>query len=201
MEETDTAKMDGRSTRHEARRQEILEKATAYLLQHGLTNLAIRPMAEALGISHRTLLHHFGSKDEMIQTILGSIQQQEVERGEKRAADFANDPLGMLDDSWAQLSSANYLGFLRMSMEASGKIASPGGAPNMADGTRQYLKTLTEAIKSQGVAPKRASQLATLARGTMSGLTLDMMVTGDKDRVRLAYRGLRDWIEQEINDP
>ena len=191
-------KSDGRSTRHEARRQEVLEQAVTYLMAEGLSSVSVRPMAEALGISHRTLLHHFGSKDQMIATVLEEVQRREVELGRERAQKFSTDPIGMLDASWEQISSPSYLGFLRLSLEAAGTVVSPGGSLDMAEGTRQELKTLARAIKAQGVPARRAEQLATAARGGISGLNLDLMVTGDRDRVRRGYRALRDMLQREI---
>jgi AcrR family transcriptional regulator len=52
---------DGRRTRHEPRKQDLLAAAVEYVFEHGFSELSIRPLAAALGISHRTLLYHFHS--------------------------------------------------------------------------------------------------------------------------------------------
>ena len=42
----------------------------AYLAEHGLANVSLRPMARALGVSVNALVHHFGSKDELVVAAL-----------------------------------------------------------------------------------------------------------------------------------
>ena len=57
----------GRDT---ARRAELAEAATDYVLEYGLIGLSLRPMAAALGTSDRMLLYHFGDKDDLIATVI-----------------------------------------------------------------------------------------------------------------------------------
>ena len=45
-----------------ARRDELAEAATDYVLEHGLIGLSLRPLAAALGTSDRMLLYHFGAR-------------------------------------------------------------------------------------------------------------------------------------------
>ena len=52
------------------RRQVWAEAATDYVLEHGLLDLSLRPLAADLGTSDRMLLYHFGAKDELVATIL-----------------------------------------------------------------------------------------------------------------------------------
>ena len=44
------------------RRDELLERAYRYVLQHGLGGMSLRPLAAAVGSSPRVLLFLFGSK-------------------------------------------------------------------------------------------------------------------------------------------
>ena len=52
------------------RRDGLAEAATDYVLDHGLIGLSLRPLAAALGTSDRMLLYHFGSKDDLVATVL-----------------------------------------------------------------------------------------------------------------------------------
>ena len=64
------------------RRGRLLDQVVAHLARHGLANVSLRPMAAALGVSVNSLVHHFGSKDDLIIAALrraGAVQQ-EVER-------------------------------------------------------------------------------------------------------------------------
>jgi AcrR family transcriptional regulator len=45
-------------------------KALQYLLEHGLVNLSLRPLAEAIGSSSRILIYHFGTKEGLIRSVM-----------------------------------------------------------------------------------------------------------------------------------
>lgn len=191
-------KLDGRSTRHEARRQQLFEQTIDHLLRQGISNISVRSVAEALGISHRTLLHHFGSKDQMIQSVLEEVQKREVNRGRERAEFYKNDPLGMLDSAWEQLSSPSYLGFLRLSLESAGQSHIPGVDGDVAETTRLEIKYFETAIRNHGVPAEKAIGLATAMKGALGGLNLDLMMTGDRDRIDQSYQTLRAMFQREL---
>jgi AcrR family transcriptional regulator len=52
------------------RRDELLESAADYVLQHGLIGMSLRPLAAALGTSDRMLLYHFTSRDQLVTSIV-----------------------------------------------------------------------------------------------------------------------------------
>ena len=57
------------------RRQVLAEGATDYVLEHGLLDLSLRPLAAALGTSDRMLLYHFGDKLNLVATILRALER------------------------------------------------------------------------------------------------------------------------------
>src|SRR2546421_10909753 len=60
------------------RREELLERAYAYVLEHGLADMSLRPMAAAVGSSPRVLLFLFGSKDELVRALLARARADEL---------------------------------------------------------------------------------------------------------------------------
>lgn len=57
-------------------RQLILEAAEAGMSERGPAGLRLETVAKAAGVSHPTILHHFGSRDGLIQALnLRAIQQ------------------------------------------------------------------------------------------------------------------------------
>src|SRR5882724_9626682 len=62
-----------------ARQLELLERAYDYVLQHGLTSLSLRPLAQAIGSSPRVLLFLFGSKEGLVQALLARARAAELE--------------------------------------------------------------------------------------------------------------------------
>ena len=61
------------------RRRELLELAYAYVLEHGVADLSLRPLAAAIGSSPRVLLFLFGSKAELVQALLARAREDELE--------------------------------------------------------------------------------------------------------------------------
>src|SRR6478609_2759804 len=49
------------------RRQELLDQVVRYLADHGLAGASLRPMAKALGVSLNGLVHHFGTKADLLR--------------------------------------------------------------------------------------------------------------------------------------
>ena len=64
--------------RDTARRAELAEAATDYVLEHGLIGLSLRPLAAALGTSDRMLLYHFAGKDDLVATVLRTSSDRSV---------------------------------------------------------------------------------------------------------------------------
>src|SRR3982750_3279743 len=54
----------------DGRREELLTLAYAYVQEHGLAGLSLRPLAAAIGSSPRVLLFLFGSKDGLLSALL-----------------------------------------------------------------------------------------------------------------------------------
>ena len=61
-----------------ARREELLERAYGYALEHGLASMSLRPLAEAIGSSPRVLLFLFGSKDGLVRALLERARTDEL---------------------------------------------------------------------------------------------------------------------------
>ena len=57
----------------------ILETAAQRLASHGMKGLNIKDIAEAAGINHGTVLHHFGSADRMRAALLSLMTERLVE--------------------------------------------------------------------------------------------------------------------------
>src|SRR5690348_5029564 len=57
-----------------SRKDQLLDKLIAYLARHGIADLSLRPMAAATGTSARLLIFHFGSKERLLEEVLGEMQ-------------------------------------------------------------------------------------------------------------------------------
>ena len=68
-----------RRTREEAR-HELIEAAAARLLSDGPDALRIQQIAADAGVSHPTLLHHFGSREGLIQAAATRLMERSATR-------------------------------------------------------------------------------------------------------------------------
>ncbi|WP_261558452.1 TetR/AcrR family transcriptional regulator [Frankia tisae] len=50
--------------------------AVEYAAEYGFAELSWRPVAAALGVSPTTLVHHFGTKEQMLEAILGRLRER-----------------------------------------------------------------------------------------------------------------------------
>lgn len=191
---------DGRYTRHEGRRQEILSGAIDYIFKNGLSDLSIRPMADALGISHRTLLHHFGSKEEMVERVLAEVRSRQLQQLRERAQKQQQDVLTMLDEAWAQVAAPERLPFWRAFFEIYAVAAKePERHAEFLSGVvSAWLPQWAAALELQGLAKDHAKALATLVHASCRGFLLDLLTTGEHARVAKAYKLLRSILQQQL---
>src|SRR6059058_4729462 len=60
-------------------RQRLLDGAIEYVAEHGLADVSLRTLATALGTSHRMLIHHFGSKEQLWVEIVRTVEARQRE--------------------------------------------------------------------------------------------------------------------------
>ncbi|WP_406299818.1 TetR/AcrR family transcriptional regulator [Embleya sp. NBC_00888] len=96
-----------------ARRADLLAASVAYVAEHGLAELSLRPLAQAIGSSPRVLLYLFGSKEGLIREILavGRVEQLALV---ERADDHPGTARETLDLLWSRLVVPERRGALRL---------------------------------------------------------------------------------------
>lgn len=173
-----------------ARRDELLELAYRHALQHGLAELSLRPLAAAVGSSPRVLLYLFGSKDDLVRALLTRARQHELALL-AAARDGSSGP-GLPEAAgrlWQWLADPDHHDLLRLWVEAYARsLVDPTGpwAGFAAQTVQDWLEVLAEhqpeaeRTSADGVA--RRTQLLALLRGAL----LDLLATGDRDRITTA---------------
>src|ERR1700721_1277071 len=64
-------------TANKKRPEELREAILEYLIEHGVSDLSLRPLAKAVGTSPRVLLYYFGSREKMLAMLFEDIRQQQ----------------------------------------------------------------------------------------------------------------------------
>ena len=56
-------------------RETLLPKLASHVLEHGLGEASLRPLAKAAGTSDRMLIYHFGNKEQLMSALLEHIAE------------------------------------------------------------------------------------------------------------------------------
>ena len=84
--------------RETGRQEALAERATDYVLEHGIAGLSLRPLAAALDTSDRMLLYHFGSKDALVAGVIERANDRSV--AALRALPAARSPRAAVQALW-----------------------------------------------------------------------------------------------------
>jgi AcrR family transcriptional regulator len=180
-----------------ARRTELLDKAYAYVLVHGLSDMSLRPLASAIGSSPRVLLYLFGSKDGLVRALLHRARRDEIEllSGLDPARATMQDAARAL---WSWLSDDRHRQLLALWVEAYGRslIAPDGPWAQFAEQTvHDWLRLLDETQSSARRGSSSAKSQQTIVLALLRGAMLDLLATGDAERVGAAVNAAIDQIE------
>jgi AcrR family transcriptional regulator len=126
-------------------RARILEAAERKLAEVGPERLRLTDLAAELGISHPAILHHFGSREELVSAVLAHaikrINQRLADVITGRSADAPNAVLDMVAEYYGAEGRARTLGWLVLSE----------GAPQVIVDTQaaRPLQALIELVHAQ----------------------------------------------------
>jgi AcrR family transcriptional regulator len=186
--------MAGDDSTPSARQGELLELAYQYALQHGLTDLSLRPLAMAIGSSPRVLLFLFGSKDGVIRALLGRARADELQLLE-RLNDAQEDdgaPGGLAavtEQVWSWLAADHHRGLLTLWVEGYARSLIDPAGPWTGFARATVEDWLTVLATAQPAAERDTTYgLAqrTLALAILRGALLDLLATGDIKRTTAA---------------
>jgi AcrR family transcriptional regulator len=189
-------RVDGRKLRYAGRRDELLRAVTEYVLAQGVGQLAIRPMAEAVGVSHATLLNHFGTKENLITEVVDLLREQSmpVDPELPIPAEIAEDAAAAIALWWRQWTNPDYLPALRLMFEVYGQaLLHPARYERFFDDVvGGWLRFFTRVAEAAGCPADELEQTGTTLFAVMRGLQLDLVATGDTARADAALQLVTD---------
>jgi AcrR family transcriptional regulator len=148
--------------------------------ERGLGNRSLRDIANEVGTSHRMLIHHFGSRDELMVAV---VQAVEARQGEV-ASTLAGPPATRMNQMWDHLSDPSLRALERLFFESYARGAN-GEAP--------FDQLIPGAVDVWLRAPPGAEAevdpaLTRLALAVVRGLLLDLVATGARAETTAALR-------------
>jgi len=161
------------------RRAELLDGATAWVFEHGLATLSLRPVAKALGTSDRMLIYWFGSRDGLLAAIA-----EHAGEGLSLALPVVDpdapppSPREWLDQCWALFSDPLVRPGLALLFELDALGArAPGPARDAARRTAdRWIEVVDGALAAVGVPAAGRLPITRVVAGAMVGLILDDLV-------------------------
>ena len=162
------------------RRRELLDALVDAFATGGIGDRSLREAAEAVGTSHRMLLHHFGSRDELLEAIVG-----EVERRQRAVLrDLPGEPAEGFAAMWADVRRPELRPFERLFFECYARAA---------QGEQPYTRMLPGAV-DDWLAEIGGTALARLGLAVIRGLLLDLVGTNDDVGVEAAAQAFVELI-------
>jgi AcrR family transcriptional regulator len=192
---------DGRTTRHAHRRAELVAAAADHLGRSGFGELSMRPLAQAIGVTHATLVHHFGSKDALLAEVMRELRARDRELIAAEAERLRGLPAhALVTSAWERLSGPAYSAYWRAFFEAYGlALAEPARFGPFLDGVvADWLELIEAELRRLGAPRRRARALGTLVLSTFRGAILDLLVTGDRRRTGAAVTALAEQLTREL---
>jgi AcrR family transcriptional regulator len=178
--------VDKRSLRYRHRRGELLVAVGEYVLENGVATLTLRGAAEAVGVSHATLQHHFGSREELLEEIIEHLLERSFAPGEDYPEGATVvDVEERLRELWSGLRTPTSRRDIRLFTEVlvQGLYAGPGSAPAVTRSIGQRLERIAGIMVSLGCPEPDAISCATAMLAMLRGITLDLLATGEDERV------------------
>ena len=170
----------------QTRKEALVDSIIAYLLERGLADLSLRPLAAATDTSARLLIYHFESKEGLLAEVLEAMQtrlRQSFSRLLERppAGGRAKPPLKRL---WEWATAPKNFPYLKLLYEL--QIL----AIQNPDAYAQYLQRNTanwsELVLALLPAQDRDPAFATLCVAVFDGLFIELMSSGDRKRTTAA---------------
>ena len=172
------------------RKEELLERAYQYALEHGLADMSLRPLAAAIGSSPRVLLFLFGSKDGLVSELLAKARRDELAFLAETTAGQPADLAAAVAATWQWLAADQVRPLLTLWTEAYARsLAEPEGpwAGFAARSVADWLDVLGPGPSAGPESETGAAEAGrTLALAVLRGCLIDLLATGDAERVGAA---------------
>ncbi|MFI2200398.1 TetR/AcrR family transcriptional regulator [Streptomyces sp. NPDC020192] len=188
--QTDDARPEGTAARGTdgARRARIVAAAVDHVASYGITDLSLRRLGAAIGVSHRMLIHYFGSKEQLLVEIVRTSERRQRELLSQLRTEPGLSPADVARRLWQQLTDPQLAGQERLFFEICGHAlrGRPEAVPVLEGLVTDWLEPLVAAETAAGVDPVTARNRARLGLATVRGLLLDLLATGDRAGVDAA---------------
>ena len=147
--------------------EELLSGVVDHVLAAGIGDLALRPIAAAVGTNARMLIYHFRSKEDLVQEVLAECRKRRVEA-------LRSCPAGSFEATWAFLSSRRIEPHVRLALEVEALAAF---------GRKEFQREARKAAQEWHALFRSRGHGAAAAAAACKGLLLELFASADRQRV------------------
>lgn len=171
------------------RRRQLLDALIEEFAVGGIGDRSLREVAAAVGTSHRMLLHHFASRDELLLAIVEEVERRQM----ALLSGLPTEPGESFAAMWANLCSPELRPFERLFFECYSRGAA-GEEPfaRMVPGAVDTWLAEVDAVAGGTSDPA----LVRLGLAVTRGLLLDLVATDDVAGVTSAAQAFVDLVGQ-----
>ncbi|MGO9522052.1 TetR/AcrR family transcriptional regulator [Mycobacterium sp.] len=178
------------------RRRQLLDALVDEFAAGGVGDRSLRAVATAVGTSHPMLLHHFGSREDLLVAIVEEVERRQM----GLLPDLPANPADSFAAMWADLRRPELRQLERLFFECYAR-ATQGEKPfaRMVPGAVNGWLAEVEAIAGGAI----DHALARLGLAVVRGLLLDLVATDDEAAVDAAAKAftelLKRWPERNLS--
>ncbi|MFG3204069.1 TetR/AcrR family transcriptional regulator [Streptomyces sp. NPDC048192] len=186
-----------RVTNYGTGRAALLDAAVRVVARGGLRKLTYRAVAEEAGVTHGLVVHHFGSRDALIEeavthAIRTSLSTSTLGVGTGKPADFAGG-LTQMVESGPELQAFQY----ELLLEARRR---PELLPHLRSLYEEYFEATRRELSRMLTAPVERG-MSRLVFAALEGLVLHQLVFGEQEVIEEALAELRTLLEGLAGGP
>lgn len=185
----------------------LLDLAADSLLNRGLHGLSLRPLASDLGVSPRTLLYHFGSKEKLIVEAIRHLRRRQpairklLEDPPTASATASESISEMLGRLWDEARQPQSRPFLALYFElAALSVRDPATyRPLIRALDDDWIQAMRGQLTSLAVQPQRMEAAISTALAGYRGALLQALTTDDWKAADEAINCIIEALRQQIS--
>jgi AcrR family transcriptional regulator len=181
-------------------REKVLEAVMAHVAIEGMSTLTLRQLAAAIGTSHRMLVYHFGSKDELMIEVVRLLEQRQKDALTDLVADDALPPRDQMRRMWLRLIDPAMWQQERLFFEVYGQALHGRHASRafLEELIESWVEPLSDAYRRLGVAEGEVESAARLALSVTRGLLMELLATGDSAKAQRTMEHFLQFYRPEL---
>jgi AcrR family transcriptional regulator len=168
-------------------RQALLDRCVAYLQESGFSDASLREIAAGVGTSHRMLIYHFGTREQLLTDVVGRIEATQRAALADLFAD--EDDLAEIGRRfWRRLSDPALAPAERLFFEiCSHAVYGRSWTAQFRETVvAAWVEPIAELLVRHGYPAREARRRARLGVAATRGLLMDLLLTGDREAVDAA---------------